>query len=95
MSNAFHQATDGMINSYSKKTHLCDNACIEAFHALLKREWINLALTFLAIGMHISWYLSISKHLIIQCGATVIVDIFPHTYYEDGGYEIEIAYTGE
>lgn len=26
--------------------------------------------------MHISWYLNILKHFIIQCGATVIVDIF-------------------
>ena len=25
---------------------------------------------------HISWYLNILKHFIIQCGATVIVDIF-------------------
>ncbi len=26
--------------------------------------------------MHISWYLNISKHFIIQCGATVIVDMY-------------------
>jgi len=30
-----------MINSYSKKAYPWDNACIESFHALLKREWIN------------------------------------------------------
>lgn len=30
-----------MIRSYSKKGHPWDNACIEAFHALIKREWLN------------------------------------------------------
>ena len=30
-----------MIRSYSKKAYPWDNACIESFHALLKREWIN------------------------------------------------------
>lgn len=30
-----------MIQSYSKKAYPWDNACIESFHALLKREWIN------------------------------------------------------
>ena len=29
------------IHSYSKKAYPWDNACIESFHALLKREWIN------------------------------------------------------
>lgn len=41
VSGAFRKATDGMINSYSKKAYPWDNACIESFHALLKREWIN------------------------------------------------------
>ena len=35
------KATKGMIRSYSKKAYPWDNACIESFHALLKREWIN------------------------------------------------------
>lgn len=30
-----------MINSYSKKAYPWDNACIESFHALIKREWLN------------------------------------------------------
>ena len=30
-----------MIRSYSKKAYPWDNACIESFHALIKREWIN------------------------------------------------------
>lgn len=41
VSDAFRTATSGMINSYSKKGYPWDNACIESFHALLKREWIN------------------------------------------------------
>ena len=41
VSEAFHKATAGMIHSYSKKAYPWDNACIESFHALLKREWIN------------------------------------------------------
>ena len=30
-----------MIRSYSKKACPWDNACIESFHALFKREWLN------------------------------------------------------
>ncbi len=41
VSEAFQKATTGMIHSYSKKAYPWDNACIESFHALLKREWIN------------------------------------------------------
>ena len=37
---AFLDATKEMINSYSKKAYPWDNACIESFHALIKREWI-------------------------------------------------------
>ena len=39
--NDYRAATTDMINSYSKKAYPWDNACIESFHALLKREWIN------------------------------------------------------
>ena len=41
VSEAFLKATEGMINSYSKKSYPWDNACIESFHALIKREWLN------------------------------------------------------
>ena len=34
-------ATEGMTRSYSKKGYPWDNACIESFHSLLKREWIS------------------------------------------------------
>lgn len=37
----YQEATEDFINSYSKKAYPWDNACIESFHALLKREWIN------------------------------------------------------
>ena len=30
-----------MCRSYSKKGYPWDNACIESFHALIKREWLN------------------------------------------------------
>lgn len=30
-----------MQRSYSKKAFPWDNACIESFHSLIKREWLN------------------------------------------------------
>lgn len=39
--NAYQEATKGWARSYSKKAYPWDNACIESFHALIKREWIN------------------------------------------------------
>ena len=38
---AYKDAAKGMRLSYSKKAYPWDNACIEAFHALIKREWLN------------------------------------------------------
>lgn len=40
-STEYMNATQGMTRSYSKKAYPWDNACIESFHSLLKREWIN------------------------------------------------------
>ena len=37
----YRKATKDMITSYSKKAYPWDNACIESFHALIKREWLN------------------------------------------------------
>lgn len=37
----YRKATAKMQLSYSKKAFPWDNACIESFHSLLKREWIN------------------------------------------------------
>ena len=39
--SAYREATADMIRSYSKKAYPWDNACIESFHALIKREWLN------------------------------------------------------
>lgn len=35
------QVTANTQRSYSKKAYPWDNACIESFHALIKREWLN------------------------------------------------------
>lgn len=40
-STDYIDVTEGMTRSYSKKAYPWDNACIESFHSLLKREWIN------------------------------------------------------
>ena len=41
VSNAWHAATEKMQRSYSHKGYPYDNACIESFHSLIKREWLN------------------------------------------------------
>jgi transposase InsO family protein len=41
VSKEYRKATAKMQRSYSKKAFPWDNACIESFHALIKREWIN------------------------------------------------------
>ena len=41
VSRDYINITADMQRSYSKKAYPWDNACIEAFHALLKREWLN------------------------------------------------------
>lgn len=40
-SRMYKEITAGMKRSYSKKAYPWDNACIESFHSLLKREWLN------------------------------------------------------
>ncbi len=35
------KAVEGIEKSYSKKAFPWDNACIESFHSLIKREWLN------------------------------------------------------
>ena len=42
VSKEYKKATAGIQCSYSKKAYPWDNACIESFHALIKREWLNL-----------------------------------------------------
>lgn len=41
VSNAWRAATEKMQRSYSHKGYPYDNACIESFHSLIKREWLN------------------------------------------------------
>ena len=41
VSQAYREVTAKMQRSYSKKAFPWDNACIESFHALIKREWLN------------------------------------------------------
>ena len=40
-SKAYRQATENFILSFSNKGYPYDNACIEAFHSLIKREWLS------------------------------------------------------
>lgn len=37
----YKEVAKGLRLSYSKKAYPWDNACIEAFHALIKREWLD------------------------------------------------------
>lgn len=41
VSKEYKKATAKMNRSYSKKAFPWDNACIESFHSLIKREWLN------------------------------------------------------
>lgn len=37
----YYDETEGILKSYSSKANPWDNACIESFHSLIKREWLN------------------------------------------------------
>ena len=37
----YKKATENVQRSYSKKAFPWDNACIESFHSIIKREWLN------------------------------------------------------
>lgn len=41
VSSAWREATENMQRSYSHRGYPYDNACIESFHSLIKREWLN------------------------------------------------------
>lgn len=41
VSQAWREATKNMQRIYSHKGYPYDNACIESFHSLIKREWLN------------------------------------------------------
>lgn len=40
-SGLYKELTSNMICSYSRKGNPWDNACIESFHSLIQREWLN------------------------------------------------------
>lgn len=40
-SNQYRKVTENLVRSYSRKGNPWDNACIESFHALIKREYLN------------------------------------------------------
>lgn len=40
-SSVYKEETRGMKRSYSRKGNPWDNACIESFHSLIKREWLG------------------------------------------------------
>ncbi|MFV0381582.1 MAG: integrase core domain-containing protein [Breznakia sp.] len=41
MSQLYQELCKDMIRSYSNKGVAYDNACIESFHSLIKREWLT------------------------------------------------------
>ena len=41
VSNAWREVTEKMQRSYSHSGYPYDNACIESFHSLIKRDWLN------------------------------------------------------
>ena len=45
-SKLYKKLTAGLILSYSKKGTPWDNACIESFHSVIKREWLNRTLIY-------------------------------------------------
>lgn len=45
-SKLYKKLTEGLILSYSKKGTPWDNACIESFHSVIKREWLNRTLIY-------------------------------------------------
>lgn len=41
VSKKYNELTAHMHRSYSRKGNPWDNVCIESFHSLIKREWLN------------------------------------------------------
>lgn len=37
----YYDETENILKSYASKGNPWDHACIESFHALIKREWLN------------------------------------------------------
>lgn len=75
VSNAWREVTEKMQQSYSHSGYPYDNACIESFHSLIKREWLNRFHIINYTNMPIGLYLSILKPFIIPLGFTAIATI--------------------
>lgn len=65
VSNAWREATKTMQRSYSRCAYPYDNACIESFHSLIKREWLN-RFSIQNYSTHIGLYLSTLKPFITR-----------------------------
>ena len=72
VSNTWWEATEKMQRSYFHRGYPYDNACIESFHSLIKREWLN-RFNILTTTMPIGLYLNIMKPFITQSEFIVIV----------------------
>ena len=73
------------MSAHKIKTHFCDD-CIREILTIVEDEFIDEAVIYDAEEK--SFYP-------VTEGDLQIGDYAFHTYYEDGGYEIEITYTGE
>ena len=65
VSNEYKRVTANMQCSYSKKAYPWDNACIESFHSLIKREWLNRFIVTATICHQM-----IMKNCIVECNNT-------------------------
>ena len=75
----------GIVSAHKMKTHFCDD-CIREILTTVEDEFIDEAVIYDAEE---------KTFYPVTEGDLQIGDYSFHTYYEDGGYEIEIAYTGE
>ena len=55
VSEAWRLATEGMTRSYSHTGYPYDNACIESFHSLIKREYIETFYNTIRIHSHCNY----------------------------------------
>ena len=74
----------GIVSAHKMKTHFCDD-CIREILTTVEDEFIDEAVIYDTEG---------KTFYPVTEGDLQIGDYSFHTYYEDGGYEIEIAYTG-
>ena len=75
----------GIVSAHKMKTHFCDD-CIREILTIVEDEFIDEAVIYDAEE---------KTFYPVTEGGLQIGDYAFHTYYEDGSYEIEIAYTGE